>query len=287
MLSPAHFLLASADALTKRTLSSYAGPELTLLRFGYTGLVLSPLFVTFPFTSVPGEFWLWIAAAIPVELLANVLYMSAIRSAPLSVTLPYLAFTPVLVVLSSRVIVGETISLGGFAGISLVVAGAFWLNLEQPTEGGTRRWLDPLRAFARTRGSQQMLGAAALYAVTSAIGKHMLSYVSGVRFAGLYYGLLGLSALVLFGLTGLARPRVLFERPKWKVAAGLLLAGNILTHFEGLALVEVAYFIAVKRVSLLFGIAYGALLFGERGGVRHLLAGCVMVAGAALIVLAG
>jgi drug/metabolite transporter (DMT)-like permease len=39
----------------------------------------------------------------------------------------------------------------------------------------------------------------------------------------------------------------------------------------------------VKRASLLFGIVYGALWFGERHLRRNLLAGTLMVAGVGLI----
>ena len=57
------------------------------------------------------------------------------------------------------------------------------------------------------------------------------------------------------------------------------------THFLALQQVEVAYMIAVKRTSLLFGILYGALLFKETGLTRRLPAGVLMVAGVALILL--
>ena len=57
------------------------------------------------------------------------------------------------------------------------------------------------------------------------------------------------------------------------------------THFIAIAHVEVAYFISIKRSSLLFGIVYGALLFGERRLLRHLFAGTVMLIGMSLIVI--
>jgi drug/metabolite transporter (DMT)-like permease len=41
--------------------------------------------------------------------------------------------------------------------------------------------------------------------------------------------------------------------------------------------------IAVKRTSLLFGMLYGAALFGERHLGRHLVAGFLMVAGVAAV----
>lgn len=64
---------------------------------------------------------------------------------------------------------------------------------------------------------------------------------------------------------------------------GGFLAVMVITHFQAIAQVEVAYFISLKRSSLLFGIVYGALLFGERAVGRHLMAGIVMVAGIVLI----
>jgi drug/metabolite transporter (DMT)-like permease len=57
----------------------------------------------------------------------------------------------------------------------------------------------------------------------------------------------------------------------------------VVTHFLAIAEAEVAYFVAVKRASLLFGILYGALWFGERHLRRNLFAGALMVAGVALI----
>ena len=56
-------------------------------------------------------------------------------------------------------------------------------------------------------------------------------------------------------------------------------------HFLALQGVEVAYMIAVKRTSLLFGILYGALVFGERQLGTRLLAGGIMLGGVLLIAL--
>jgi drug/metabolite transporter (DMT)-like permease len=65
------------------------------------------------------------------------------------------------------------------------------------------------------------------------------------------------------------------------------MAVMVLTHFLALERIQTAYMIAVKRLSILFGILFGALLFGDRRLLRHLLAGSVMVAGVALIALSG
>jgi uncharacterized membrane protein len=57
----------------------------------------------------------------------------------------------------------------------------------------------------------------------------------------------------------------------------------VYTHFLALKQVEVAYMIAVKRTSLLFGIIYGALFFRETNLGSNLLAGSLMLVGVLLI----
>jgi drug/metabolite transporter (DMT)-like permease len=61
------------------------------------------------------------------------------------------------------------------------------------------------------------------------------------------------------------------------------MALSVVTHFLALERIEVAYMIAVKRTSLLFGILYGALLFHEQRLTRHLLAGSLMLAGVVIL----
>jgi uncharacterized membrane protein len=95
--------------------------------------------------------------------------------------------------------------------------------------------------------------------------------------------LLGVAAAVIFALPS---PRILagiWRRPAAVLTVSLLNAVMVYTHFLALQLVEVAYMIAVKRTSLLFGILYGALIFGERGLGPHLVAGALMICGVFLI----
>jgi len=279
------FSQASADAATKRYLWDYSARELLLIRFGFSGLLLAPLAVLNPLPPVPVEFWGWVAALVPLELLAMWLYMLAIRDWPLAHTLPYLAFTPVFATLTGMLLLGERVSAQGLVGILLVVAGTYLLNLEYLEKGGLRAWLAPFRAMVRERGSRLMLGVAVIYSLTSVMGKGALSYVSPQAFGPFYWCLLGASSIVVFSV---ARPdalRVMGRRPRWHLVVGVAMGVMIITHFMALARVEVAYMIAVKRTSLLFGILYGALLFRERNLGRHVLAGALMSAGVAVIVI--
>jgi drug/metabolite transporter (DMT)-like permease len=121
------------------------------------------------------------------------------------------------------------------------------------------------------------------------MGKAALAYLSPARFGAFYFLLIGLLALPLLvllpGAGGRVSLRRLLRRPRAVLAVAALNAVMVYTHFLALERVEVAYMIAVKRTSLLFGILYGALLFRERALVSRLPAGLLMVAGVAVILL--
>ena len=280
------FSLATADAATKAWLQGYSARELVLVRFGLTGLMLLPVLLIQDWPmDLPLAFWGWMLALVPLEITAMLLYMAAIRDHPLSLTLPYLAFTPVFVVLVAYLVLGETVTVQGFAGIVLVVLGAWVLNSRHADLRAWRSWAAPLAAILYEPGSRRMLAVAALYSVTATLGKAAMQYVGPERFGAFYFVLLAAVTLALFAGR---RPAILIKiwrRPVPVLTVGFSMALMVYTHFLAIQQVEVAYMIAVKRTSLLFGILYGAMLFREQDLSRNLLAGGLMLAGVALILL--
>lgn len=290
------FALASADAATKAWLQGYSARELALVRFTLTGVLLLPLLIGLPAPwSLPPAFWGWMLLLWPLEILAMLLYMAAIRDHPLSTTLPYLAFTPVFIVGIAYWLLGERVSMQGAAGVLLVVVGAWLLNVGQARINDWRSWARPLTAILQQPGSRMMLAAAVIYAFTATMGKAALGYLPAEQFGAFYFLSLGLLVPLVFALPlprrlRPAAPRSpgqvisgLFRRPAAVVAIAALNAVMVYTHFLALQLVEVAYMIAVKRTSLLFGILFGALLFCERQMATRLPAGALMIAGVAMI----
>lgn len=273
------FSLATADALTKRGLAGYSSAELVVVRFGAAGLLLLPWLLYQPWPDPAAAFWGWVAALVPLEVLAMVMYMAAIRGSDLARTVPYLAFTPAFVTVTGWLVLGERVTGTGLAGVLLVTAGAWILNIEHVRWREPSTLWRPLGAIVTDRGSRLMLGTAAVYSLTSVMGKAALGYVPARFFGAFYYVLLG--AITLTGLM-LWRPdafRALTRRPAWQIGVGVAMAAMVVTHFLAVERVEVAYMIAVKRTSLLFGILYGAWLFGEARVGQHLSGGILMVAG--------
>lgn len=280
------FFLASSDAATKAWLGAYSAREILLVRFTLAGLLVSPiLLLEASLPPMVPEFWGWLAVLLPLEVLAMLLYMQAIRDHALALTLPYLSFTPVLVVLSGWLLLGESISARGFEGILLVVAGAWLLNSGHAQLRDWRSWGEPLRAILYHRGSRLMLAVAAIYSLTSVMGKGAMQYMPPEQFGAFYTLLLGVTAPLLVGATQGASLAALWRRPWANLAVAAGMGAMMVTHFLALQQVEVAYMISVKRTSLLFGILYGALVFREVGLGRNLFAAGVMLGGVLLVSL--
>jgi drug/metabolite transporter (DMT)-like permease len=275
--------LASADAFTKKFFLTYTGWELLVIRFAVPAVLLSPLLLIYPIPAVPPVFWAWIAVLVPLEILAMLLYLLAIRDSPLHLTLPYLAFTPVFNILTGSLVLGETVSTKGLLGIVLVVCGAYLLNIRQLKT--SKNLLAPFLAITKEKGSRLMLGVATIYSFTSVAGKNAMQYATPESFGAFYYVVIGFALTAVTAIYQPATLRVIFRRPTQTLFIGALMASMVVTHFLALALVEVAYMIAVKRTSLLFGIILGAVLFKERQLAQHFLAGALMVIGVALILI--
>jgi drug/metabolite transporter (DMT)-like permease len=278
--------LATSDALTKRALAArYNEYLIAWVRLLLMLPFLLVLLAALPAPQTGPGFMHAILAALPLELLALILYFKALKLSPLGLTVPFLALTPVFLLAIPYVLLGERISLTGGAGIILIAVGSYALNAHSHSSG----LLAPFRAIFTERGSLCMIGVAVLYSFTATLSKKAITCSSPLFFAGLYPILLflcltpvalwkGRNELRHPGSLGLLRATLL---------PALFSFGEIISGVMALNLTSVAYMIAVKRLSLLMGIVYGHLLFKEERFRERLVGGGLMVAGVALIVLGG
>jgi drug/metabolite transporter (DMT)-like permease len=276
------FGVATADFLIKRFFSDRPVAETAMLRFlGLAPLSLG-LLLFLPWPQVSPAFFIALALALPGEMAATLLYQRAIQVSPLALAQPFLAFTPVFALATGFVVLQELPSLLGLAGVGLVAAGAYGLNLHQARHG----WRQPLLAVFREPGSWMMLAASAIYAYTAVLGKKALLASSPLFVVAVY----PLAMCLVMGGVLWARGRLSWgwARRPWPAAGvGVSMCLMAVCHFLAIAQVEAAYMISVKRLSLLIVMLYGGIFLGEERLGQHLAAGGAMVAGAALILLWG
>lgn len=277
------FFAASQDAWVKRYFSNFSAFEMMAFPMAYS----LPLFcIVYPFITVPPidhVFWIAFWVSIPVNGLGFLLHIRAIQTSALSLTLPYLAFTPVFIFFTGFLILNESPNVWGVVGVSIIVVGSYILNIDPDKYS----LLSPLRAFGRERGSVIMLLASFVYSFSAVIGKKAIIHSSVMFFSVLFFLCLNACFLIFAVIFKKVRFSRLLKMPvKGSVAGGLLFA-HILCHGWAISLTKAVYMISVKRISILFGTIYGGLLFSESHMTYRVIGTIFMIAGAVLVSVKG
>lgn len=217
--------------------------------------------------------------SVVLNTVANLTFLQAIRISPLSVTVPLLSLTPVFTALLGTGLLGEHLSGRTWAGIVLVVIGAFWLNVGT----GGSFW----RSALAQPGAWLMAGTALLLSLTIPLDKLAVGHASP-PFHGLF-----LTGGIALGSLG-----VLLVQGRWRELAGIrpgwrpfILALATSTLALGLQLVALQSLLVgvvetVKRgVGNLMAVALGRAVFAEMVTLPKLGAAALMAAGVALILL--
>ncbi|MFQ5646176.1 MAG: EamA family transporter [bacterium] len=275
------FSSATSDALSKKAFKHH---HVWLVAWARLLYILPLLWVGFLLEGVPSldsTFWAVSLSALPLELAATLLYYKALEISPLSLTIPFLALTPVFLIATAFILMGELPTFIGTGGIFLIALGAYLLNL---SPGHKTVW-DPLKAIGREKGSIYMILVAFIYSITSALGKIAVQHATPLSFIAVYFTLL----TVMLGAVVYQKDRSGFSRvfsaPGRFGLIGFFFGLMLLSHFYAIRLTEVAYLISLKRLSLIFSIGYGYLFFRETNIRSRLLGASVMFAGAVVISL--
>lgn len=272
---------ATADAFTKRVpkADDYI---LMLARFLYASPLALLLLFFIQIPKLESGFWLVLSIAIPVEALAWVLYIKAIRSSPLSLVAPLISLTPFFLVLTSFVILNELPSAIGFFGIFLVVIGTYILNLK-----GIRNGIfEPFRDILKERGCIYMLIVAFLFSITATLSKMLVQKSSPLFFSAIYFPLLAILFLAITMFTSKGKISQLKTNFNNLFFSGLFFGLMIVFHALAVMLVIVPYMISIKRTSSIFSVLYGHFWLKEENIKGRLIGALIMLAGAALIILA-
>lgn len=239
------------------------------------------------YTGIPAlgkKFWIAILLVGCLGVVTTIFYVKAIKLSDLSLVAPLTSFTPLFLIAMSPLIIGEYPSPIGIAGICLIVAGSYILNIKKATQG----LFKPLKALITQKGSRLMLIVAFLWSITSNIDKIGLKDSSPVFWA---FALNLILAVFLLPVV-LAKSRFEWHRMKPHMFTALLPLGlfsalSILTHMLAISIAIVPYVIAIKRTSVVMSALWGFFMFKERGIKERLLGAVVMVAGVVLIALLG
>jgi drug/metabolite transporter (DMT)-like permease len=231
-----------------------------------------------------------------LNIIATTLTFRALATTDISLAIPMLSFTPLFLVGTAFLLLGELPSVAGVLGILVIVAGSYFLN----TAAEHTRITDPFRAMLTDRGVLAMLVVAFIYSLAINFDKMVVLETNAIFGPGIVFLLLGLS----FGIIALVARRGILPaalRPpipplagsgcpggmRYLAGAGLL-TGLLITveavSINTAYLVQIVpYVIAIKRMSIMLVVLYGTIVFGEKEILRRLAGAGLMVLGAILI----
>ena len=272
--------LATADALSKKALDDDSDPYIVAwVRTGYATPFIAVIILFIDIPTLDGVFYIAMFLSIPLDIIALLLYMKAIKVSPLSLTLPFLSLTPVFLIGTSYVILGEKPDKSGFIGIILVVIGAYLLNVHTISRGV----FEPFKAIAKEQGSVLMIVVAFVFSIGVCFGKIAVQHSNPAFFSVIYIFLLSLFLFIVVSFKSKHFLSKSISRPVPFVFIGMLIAIMIITHLKAISLIEVSYMVSVKRLSILFGVLYGVMFFKETNIKERFLGATVMVSGIIMI----
>jgi uncharacterized membrane protein len=272
--------------------------------FGIVGLHLSPA----------ATYSIYLSVDVLLVSVANILYFLALQVSPLSLCVPFLAFTPIFLIPTGFVMLRELPPAVKLLGVVLVFIGSVLMHRRLFAVS----WAAPIKAIVQERGSRYMLTVALIFSITNPLEKKLV-LISDVYTQAFAFGV-GL-CLFFFVLTLLRKPRKtvaassaprkqeadypavsgrasapfalrgqgfregLQSNVAWISAAGALDGISLLLQFASYHYIDVVISISIKRAGIVLAVFFGWLFFRERGIPDKLIASSVMLAGVLIIYL--
>lgn len=243
-------------------------------------LVMTPAALLFGRGRIEPIFWPALFLGILGNLVAVTLFYSAIRISPVSIVMPLVSLSPLFMLVTSRLMIGEALTPFGGIGVLFTVAGIHLIGLSTGAEG----LAGPFRALWRDPGARRALAVAFIWSITSNLDKICVRAADPFTYSSLF----ALGALILYSPIAWSRTRL--QRPGSVPRAvlhdlGILGLGHsfmLMAQMIAILLLPVPYVIAIKRSGMLLSVVLsgkdGSRRPGMRlGGAAVILLGLVMI----------
>ena len=216
-----------------------------------------------------------------LNVVVTVLYMKAIKHSDLSITVPFITFTPLFLLISSPLILGEYPNIWGMSGVIIIVLGSYVMNLKYKS----RSFFEPFKMLLREKGPRYMLVVAFLWSITANFDK--MGIVNSSPLFWVVSISVFLSVMMFLLLIVMSRSKIAQLKTHYKglLPVGLFSAASLIFQMLALNMTLVAYVISIKRTSALMGVIFGYFVFKEKGIKQRLIGTIIMLIGVLMIAL--
>jgi uncharacterized membrane protein len=209
------------------------------------------------------------------------LYFRALQISPLSMCIPFLAFTPVFLIPTTYVILGQKPQPIKLLGVALIVIGSLVMHRQLFAVG----WLAPVKAVIEYKGSRYMLMVAFIFSLTNPLDAKLVA-MSDVYTEACAYGIgLCISFYLLARMRKGDFAAAARRNFRWIALAGLCDAVSLLFQLASYAYLAVVITVSIKRAGIVLAVLAGWLFFREKEIRDKVIAASVMFCGVLILYL--
>ncbi|WP_324719048.1 EamA family transporter [Salinimicrobium sp. HB62] len=212
--------------------------------------------------------WTLLASSL-LQLTVILLYFKAIKRSEISVTLPLITLTPLFMLITSPIMVGEFPNALGLTGIVLIVIGTYISNISEDP----KKIFEPFVSLGKNQGARYMFGVAFIWSITANLDKIGVEETSPVfwAFTKDFTILLYLIPILIWKSK---KPLLQIRNRKGPLfMVGFFRTTSVLAHMFALQLILVPYVITIKRSSAVFIILYAFFFLNEKKNFRNRMIG--------------
>lgn len=270
------------DYFSKKKLQTIDEYTVSFSSFIFTIPIMAILVFFIGIPSVTPKFLPAVIISGILNTAAIILYLKSIKISPLSLSIPMLAFTPVLMLVTSPLILNEFPSNNGIFGIVLITAGAYLLYFNKIN----KNIFLPFKELSKEKGAMLMLLVAVIFSVAANIDK-----IGVVNSNFTFYVLsLNLFLSASLGIVMLLKKRresttIFIKNIKSLSMLGVLEASSQIFSVIAITMTIVPYLIAVRRTSIIFSSLFGFVGLKEKNIVQRSISISIMITGVFVLVL--
>jgi len=258
------------DVISKKSLNNIDEYLMSWsLRF-FALLFVIPLLFFIEIPSLGAQYWFALFIGGSLNIITTLFFLKSIKHSNISTTVPLGTFTPIFLLITSPLIVGEFPGFLGLIGVLMIVFGTYILNIRKRT---------PFKTLFKAKSTRLMLFVAFVWSITAnfdKIGVQNSSPIFWVFSVNLFITL-ALFPVIIF--RSKRKLRHIAINYKSLIPLGILTALMLIYQMSAIQITLVVYVIAIKRISVIMSVLFSHFVFKEKFTKEVLLGVLIMVGG--------
>lgn len=220
-----------------------------------------------------------IFGVLPLELVITTCMVRAYQLSPQSLVGPLMSFSTVFSIPVAFFLLGEVPSSEGLLGIFLIVVGALSLGW-----AGTFTFRSAFQKLTKEKGTRLMIIVALAASLSIPLAKYLFQYAPPLVVA--FYGTVAVLTAMTVRVIWMRSMLRLSRRDWLMIGSTSIFTGlTYVFHYLALSFIFASYFIALKRLSIVFDVLLGRTVYKEENFFQRLLGASIMLGGLLLITI--